>query len=73
MSDPFAIPLLILGLPLAAALIAAVLAATPWKTFANWPLVAACAVSAVLALLLLERVADEPGYQYFSRPVTWFA
>jgi NADH-quinone oxidoreductase subunit L len=72
-SDPTSIALLILGLPLAAALIAAAFSRSALQTVANLHLIAACATAAVLALVLLARVADAPAHQFLSSPVTWFA
>ena len=73
MSDPIGLALLILGLPLAAAIVSAGLSRGSIRTAANWPLIAACATAAVLALVLLVRVADASGHQFVSEPATWFA
>jgi len=72
-SDPLSLALLILALPLAAAILGALLSKSSLRTTANWPLVLACATAAVLAFVLLARVADEPKRQFLSQPATWFA
>jgi proton-translocating NADH-quinone oxidoreductase chain L len=43
------------------------------KRTAHWPLVAACATAASLAIVLLIKVADAPSRQFLLNPVTWFA
>ena len=72
MSDSIGLALLVPALPLAAMIVSAVLSRTNLRSFANWPLVLACAVAAVLAAVLLTRVVDEPTRQFLSKPVTWF-
>jgi NADH-quinone oxidoreductase subunit L len=72
-SDVIGLAVVILALPLAAALIAAVFAATRLRWITNWPLVAACAVSAVLAILVLGAVADAPQGRFVAEGPTWFA
>src|SRR4029079_16527477 len=72
-SDPLSLALLILALPLAAAILGALLSKSSLRTTANWPLVLACATAAVLAFVLQARVADEPKRQFLSQPATWFA
>ena len=73
MSDPIGLAVLILALPLAAAILSAILSKTVLRDAANWPLVVACATAAILALVLLARVVDEPSGQFLSRSLTWFA
>jgi NADH-quinone oxidoreductase subunit L len=60
-------------LPLAAAIVAAVLSRTTMRTIANWPLIVSCSVSAVVSLILLARVADGSAHQYLSERWIWFA
>jgi NADH-quinone oxidoreductase subunit L len=72
-SDPIGLALLILGLPLAATLLAAVFSRSVLRTAANWPLILSCAAASVLALVLLARVADDSVHRFLSEPVTWFA
>ena len=75
MSEPIAYALLILGLVLGSSILTALIAARrEFKDIANWPLIAACAASAFVAILLLGRIADSHGVsRYISEPVTWFA
>jgi NADH-quinone oxidoreductase subunit L len=72
-SDPIGLALLILGLPLAAALLAAAFSWSVLRTAANWPLILSCAAASVLALVLVARVADDSVHRFLSEPVTWFA
>ena len=73
MSDPIGRALVILGLPLVAAILAAVFSRGILKKAANWPLVAACALAAGLAIGLVSRVAESPNHRFVSDAVTWFA
>jgi NADH-quinone oxidoreductase subunit L len=74
-SDPVSFALVILGLLLAAAIVTALFTAAPvLKPFAHAPLVTACGASAVLAGILVTKVAaagDAP--RFVSEPLTWFA
>jgi len=73
-SDPIGLALTVLGLPLAAALLAWLCCGTAaLKKFAHLPLIGACAAAAVVAALLLTKVLDGGQSQYVSEPVTWFA
>jgi NADH-quinone oxidoreductase subunit L len=72
-SDPVSRALLILALPLAAAVLAAIFSRTVMKKAANWPLIGACALAFGLAIALVDRVAEAPGHQFVSDAVTWFA
>ena len=74
MSEPLGLAATILALLLAAAVLASLFA---WSSVlmraAHWPLIAACGASAVLAVLILLKVADPAGPGSFvSDPVTWF-
>jgi NADH-quinone oxidoreductase subunit L len=69
-SSPTDLALVILALPLAAMIVAAVFARTPLKTLANWPLVVACSAAAVFAIILVGKVVDT---RFVSEPVRWFA
>ncbi len=73
MSDPIGVALIILALPLVASLLAAFVLTGRLKTIANWPLVIACAVGAVLAISVLFKVSDSPEHRFVSEPATWFA
>jgi len=74
-SDPIGLALAILGLLLAAAVVTALMGGSPvLKRAAHWPLLAACGASAVLAIVLVSKVAaagDAP--RFVSAPLTWFA
>jgi proton-translocating NADH-quinone oxidoreductase chain L len=72
-SDTTGLALVVLALPLAAALLAALFSRTGLVRVANWPLVAACAAAAVVAAVLVGRIAEGPARQILSTPVTWFA
>ena len=75
MFDPIDFAFAILGLLLTATLGTALLAGNRLlKGTAHWPLIAACGSSAVVAILLLDRVAgsSDPA-RYLSEPITWFA
>ena len=73
MSEPLGLALTILALLLAAAVVTALCAGGAQKRFAHWPLIAACGTSAVLAILLLTKVAGQDAAQIVSAPATWFA
>jgi len=72
-SDPISRALVVLVLPLAAAVLAALFSRGVLRKAANWPLVAACAAAAGLAVGLVARVAEAPKHQFVSDAVTWFA
>jgi proton-translocating NADH-quinone oxidoreductase chain L len=71
-SDPITLALLILFLPLAAALLAWIMAGSAaLKNYAHLPLIAACGSAAVLALLMFNRILEaQPAVT--SKPLTWF-
>jgi NADH-quinone oxidoreductase subunit L len=74
-SDPLGLALAVLGLLLGAAVVTALLSGAPGlKKFAHAPLVIACGAAAVLAVVLVSKVAaggDAP--RFVSDPLTWFA
>ncbi len=75
MFDPIVFAFAILGLLLASTIVTALLAGNRLlKGSAHWPLIAACGSSAVLAILMLDRVAgsSDPA-RFLSEPITWFA
>jgi NADH-quinone oxidoreductase subunit L len=72
-SDPLGLALTVLVLLAAATLLTALCAGSVLKRAAHWPLIVACGASAVLAILLLAKVADLETPQVISAPVTWFA
>jgi proton-translocating NADH-quinone oxidoreductase chain L len=75
MSDPITFGLIILGLLLGSAILTACLSANAnLKANAHWPLVVACVLSAVFAILILDEVAgaSDPA-RFLSQPITWFA
>jgi proton-translocating NADH-quinone oxidoreductase chain L len=73
--DPADLALIALALPLAAAVLAALMSATPAWRLAHLPAIASFAAAAVLAVLALVQVAGAVGDQvsYANTPVTWFA
>ncbi|MCI0703211.1 MAG: NADH-quinone oxidoreductase subunit L [Planctomycetia bacterium] len=73
MSEPISLALVILVLPLAAALLTASWSGEILKKAAHWPLIISCAVSTVLAFLLVGQVTDFATGRIISSPVTWFA
>ncbi len=73
MSDPIGLALIILAMPLVAALIAVLLSGTSLRTLANLPLIVACGGGAILAFTLLGKVADASTAQFVSDNITWFA
>jgi len=75
MSEPVVYALLILGLLLGATVLSAITAGyKSVRDIANWPLIAACAASAFVAVLILARVANShDAHRYISEPITWFA
>ncbi len=73
MSDPLGLALTILALLLGASIVTACCAGRTFKRAAHWPLIVACGSSAVLALMLLARVAALETPSLVSDPVTWFA
>lgn len=74
MSEPTSLALAILALPLAAAVLAWLSAATPsTKKLAHIPLILACATAAVLAFLLLRKMLEGHEARYISEQLTWFA
>jgi proton-translocating NADH-quinone oxidoreductase chain L len=72
-SDPISLAWLILALPLIAAILAALLSKTLQYTLAHLPLVIACAVAAILAMVLVKQTADNGAGQVLSSEITWFA
>ena len=73
MFDPIDFAFAILGLLLSATLVTALLAGNRLlKGVAHWPLILACGSSAVVAILLLDRVAgsSDPA-RFLSEPITW--
>ena len=75
MPDPSGLALTILAALLGATVLAALFAwSDVLKRAAHWPLIAACGASAVLALMILLKVADARGpASYVSAPITWFS
>ena len=75
MSEPIGLALLILCLLLGATLCTALLCGSrSYKDMAHWPMIGACACSAFIAILLLERVArSHDAVRFLSEPITWFA
>ena len=74
MSDPIGLALTILVLPLAAALVAWLMAGNAaLKRLAHVPLILGCGTAAVLALVLLDTMMDGSASAYTAEPVTWFA
>jgi NADH-quinone oxidoreductase subunit L len=71
--EPISRALLILGLPLLAAILAAVFSRGILKKAAHWPLVAACAAAFGVAVALLSQVAESSEHRFVSNAVTWFA
>src|SRR5262249_48005919 len=72
-SEPLGLALTILVLLGAAALATALCAGSVLKRAAHWPLIVACAASAVVAMLLLAKVADLETPRVISEAGTWFA
>jgi NADH-quinone oxidoreductase subunit L len=75
-SDPLGLAFLILALPLVAFLLTSAFAFSPdsLKRIANWPLILACAIAAVLGIILLGKLANYEGVpQFISNPVPWFS
>ena len=75
MSDPLTLAVIILALPLTAAVLAWLCAGNAkLKHSAHVPLVVACGTAAVLSALLLNKMLGAPDKaSYVSEPVTWFA
>ncbi len=74
MSDPIGLALIILVLPLAAAVMAWLAAGNATlKKYAHVPLILACGTAAILAFLLFNKMLDGSASRYLSEPVTWFA
>ena len=73
MSEPLGLALTILALLGLAAVVTALCAGSELRWVAHLPLIAACGTSAVLAILLLVKVAGLDAPQIISPPVTWFA
>ncbi|MBY0457876.1 MAG: NADH-quinone oxidoreductase subunit L [Gemmataceae bacterium] len=71
MPEPILLALIILGLPAAAAVMAWLYAYTPARTFAHLPLILACGAAAVIACVLVTKVAE--GAPRSSTPHTWFS
>jgi proton-translocating NADH-quinone oxidoreductase chain L len=72
-SEPIGLALAILGLPLLAAILSAVLSKSLWRNAAHWPLIVACSVATILAIVLLTKFTDASDARFLSQPVTWFA
>jgi proton-translocating NADH-quinone oxidoreductase chain L len=73
-SDPIDLALVILVLPLAAALLAWIASGNKaLKNYAHLPLILACGTAAMLSFLLLTKMLDGSDTIYVSRPLTWFA
>ncbi len=70
---PVELALIALALPLASALLCAVLSATPLWRVAHLPAILSFAGAAVLALVALVQVAGADGPSFRNVPVTWFA
>ncbi|HVK18427.1 MAG TPA: NADH-quinone oxidoreductase subunit L [Fimbriiglobus sp.] len=71
---PVEFALIALALPLAAAVLMALLSATPLWRFAHLPAIVSFASAAVLAIIALVQVAGTEGEPSFrSIPVTWFS
>jgi proton-translocating NADH-quinone oxidoreductase chain L len=72
-SDPIGLALIVLLLPLIAALLSWIAGGyESLKKYAHLPLVLACAGAAVGSFLLLNKMLDG-GASYISAPETWFA
>ncbi|HEX4609280.1 MAG TPA: NADH-quinone oxidoreductase subunit L, partial [Urbifossiella sp.] len=75
MSDPLSLALAVLELLLGAAVVTALMSGSAaLKKFAHAPLVVTCGAAAVLAIILVSKVAaagDAP--RFVSEPLTWFA
>jgi NADH-quinone oxidoreductase subunit L len=73
-SDPVSLALVILALPLGAALLSWLAAGNArLKNYAHVPLIVACAAAAVVAFVMLDRMLEGYAPRYVSEPVTWFA
>ncbi len=73
MSEPLGLAPIILALPLIAAILAAICSRIGLAKIAHVPLILACAVAAVLAILLVLKVGEGDQHQWVSDPITWFA
>ena len=75
MSDPRTLAVIILALPLFAAILAWICGASPTtKKFAHVPLIVACGTAAVIAFVLLNKMLDGYAGQYVTEnPLTWFS
>ncbi|MCS7021278.1 MAG: NADH-quinone oxidoreductase subunit L [Gemmataceae bacterium] len=74
MSEPIGLVWLILLLPLAGAVTAALLTPARFgRTLAHVPMIVACACAALLAVTLLTQWERIPQGQLLSEPWTWFA
>ena len=73
MSDPISVAWVILALPLAAAILAAILSRTTLRRLAHIPLIVACATAAIFAIILVKVVIDAGASQALSQPITWFS
>src|SRR5580765_2898225 len=72
-SDSIGLALLILGLPLVAAILSSVISKTSLRPTAHWPLIVACSTAAILAIVLLTKLVDSSDARFLSQPVMWFA
>src|SRR5579871_3099204 len=73
MYDPVSIAWLILAMPLAAAILAALMSRTSLRNYANLPLIIACATAAIFGFILLRELGGAERTQFLSTPITWFA
>jgi proton-translocating NADH-quinone oxidoreductase chain L len=71
-SDPLSLALAVLGALLGAAVLTPLACRGALKKYAHLPLLAACAASAVFAVMLLLKVGELPDHRFISAPVTWF-
>ena len=72
MSDPLSLALAVLGALLGAAVLTPLVCRGGLKKLAHLPLLAACAASAVCAVMLLLKVPELPDHRFVSQAVTWF-
>jgi NADH-quinone oxidoreductase subunit L len=73
-SDPVTLALTILAVLLGAAVVTALMSGSAaCKKFAHAPIVVACGAGALLAIILVTKVAAADQPQFLYGPVTWFA
>jgi NADH-quinone oxidoreductase subunit L len=63
----------IVALPLVAAILAAILSKTRFATLAHVPLVCACGIAFILAVLLIKAMVENGAGEVSASPITWFA